>query len=83
MRIIRNPVELEENICIASSEAISIFSDAKGEVIYLGERDCSVQKNYQELLEESPSSGISSSSCPKRRNSSSAIVQRKSGKSAM
>jgi len=82
MRIIRNPVELEENIRIASAEALSFFSDGtifmerylenprhveiqvlsdgKGEVIYLGERDCSVQRNYQKLLEESPSSAVNS-----------------------
>ncbi len=81
MRIIRNPVELEESIRIASSEAMSFFSDGtiflerylesprhveiqvlsdgKGEVLYLGERDCSVQKNYQKLLEESPSTAVS------------------------
>ena len=81
MRIIRNPVELEENIRIASAEAMSFFSDGtifmekylesprhveiqvlsdgRGEVLYLGERDCSVQKNYQKLLEESPSTAVS------------------------
>lgn len=81
MRIIRNPVELEESIRIASAEAMSFFadgtiflerylenprhveiqvlSDGKGEVLYLGERDCSVQKNYQKLLEESPSTAVS------------------------
>ena len=80
MRIIRNPVELEENIRIASAEAMNFFSDGtiflerylesprhveiqvlsdgKGEVIYLGERDCSVQRNYQKLLEESPSTAV-------------------------
>jgi len=80
MRIIRNQVELEENIRIASAEALSFFSDGtiflerylenprhveiqvlsdgRNEVIYLGERDCTVQKKYQKLLEESPSSAV-------------------------
>lgn len=38
---------------------IQVLSDGKGEVIYLGERDCSIQKNYQKLLEESLSTAVS------------------------
>ena len=34
---------------------IQILADGYGNVIYLGERDCSIQKNNQKLLEESPS----------------------------
>ena len=32
-----------------------ILADHSGHTIYLGERDCSIQKNNQKLLEESPS----------------------------
>lgn len=35
-----------------------ILADKAGNTIYLGERDCSLQKNHQKLLEESPSSII-------------------------
>ncbi len=37
---------------------VQILSDTYGNVIHLGERDCSLQKNHQKVLEESPSPGM-------------------------
>ena len=51
----RDRVLLERYIEHPRHIEIQIFGDAHGNAIHLGERECSAQRRYQKVLEESPS----------------------------
>lgn len=81
MRIVYQESELEEQIKMATNEALSAFGDGSvfiekyvespkhieiqvladehGNVVYLFERDCSIQRRHQKVIEEAPSAVLS------------------------
>jgi acetyl-CoA carboxylase biotin carboxylase subunit len=64
MKVVPEESQLESLMSQAASEARSAFGDGKGGAIHLGERDCSLQRRHQKVLEEAPSPALK----PKERH---------------
>jgi acetyl-CoA carboxylase, biotin carboxylase subunit len=56
-----NPaVYLEKLIQEPRHVEVQILGDDRGRIVHLGERDCTIQRNHQKLIEEAPSPSINS-----------------------
>ncbi len=49
---------LEKAVIGARHVEIQVFGDQHGQVVHLGERDCSIQRRHQKIVEESPSPAV-------------------------